>query len=66
MGHFTKDVNVKIAGYQQQKIVKITGEVVNASATDALSKNEIKKLDDVKKVKIEEKNGKAETKVKKS
>jgi hypothetical protein len=66
MGHFTKDVNVKIAGYQQQKIVKITGEVVNASATDALSKNEIKKLDDVKKVKIEEKNGKTETKVKKS
>ena len=66
MGHFTKDVNVKIAGYQQQKIVKITGEVVNASATDALSKNGTKKLDDVKKVKIEEKNGKTETKVKKS
>ncbi|HYK57428.1 MAG TPA: DUF1573 domain-containing protein, partial [Flavisolibacter sp.] len=25
MGHFDKDVNVKIAGYQEQKIVKITG-----------------------------------------
>ncbi len=64
MGHFDKDVNVKIAGYQQQKVVKITGEVVDATAIEALSKNDAKK-DDVKKVKIEQKNGKTETKVKK-
>ena len=65
MGHFEKDVNVKIAGYQQQKIVKITGEVVDAAAYDALSKAGATKADDVKKVKVEEKNGKVETKVKK-
>jgi hypothetical protein len=67
MGHFTKDVNVKIAGVAQQKVIKITGEVVDASAYDALSKNETKKLDDVKKVKVkvDEKSGKTETKVKK-
>jgi hypothetical protein len=65
MGHFEKDVNVKIAGYQQQKIVKITGEVVDAAAFDALSKAGATKADDVKKVKVEEKNGKVETKVKK-
>jgi hypothetical protein len=65
MGHFEKDVNVKIAGYQQQKIVKITGEVVDEAAFDALSKAGATKADDVKKVKVEEKNGKVETKVKK-
>jgi hypothetical protein len=65
VGHFEKDVNVKIAGYQEQKIVKITGEVVDASASAALSKTSPKKADEVKKVKIEEKNGKTETKVKK-
>lgn len=65
MGRFTKDVNVKVAGIAQQKVVKITGEVVDANAYDALSKTETKKLDDVKKVKVEDKNGKTETKVKK-
>lgn len=60
MGHFDKDVNVKIAGYQEQKIVKITGEVVDASAISAVSKK-----DEVKKVKVEQKDGKTETKVKK-
>ncbi|HEU4634481.1 MAG TPA: DUF1573 domain-containing protein [Flavisolibacter sp.] len=65
MGHFTKDVNVKIAGIAQQKVVKITGEVVDATAFDALSKTGTKKLDEVKKVKVEDKNGKTETKVKK-
>lgn len=64
MGHFTKDVNVKIAGIPQQKIIKITGEVVDANAYDALSKND-KKSDAVKKVKIESKDGKTEAKVKK-
>ncbi len=70
MGHFEKDVNVKIAGVQDAKIVKITGEVVDGNAVDATAKNEVKKAeqpvkkaDEVKKVKVE--NGKTETKVKK-
>jgi hypothetical protein len=65
MGHFEKDVNVKIAGYQQQKIVKITGEVVDANSSDAVSKNDAANPNDTKKVKVETKNGKTETKVKK-
>jgi hypothetical protein len=65
MGHFEKDVNVKIAGYQQQKIVKITGEVVDANSADAVSKNDAANPNDTKKVKVETKNGKTETKVKK-
>src|SRR5215203_5496619 len=64
-GHFEKDVNVKIAGVQDTKIVKITGEVVDGNATQAAAKNEVKKADDVKKTKVEEKSGKTETKVKK-
>jgi hypothetical protein len=43
MGHFTKDVNVKIAGYTEQKVVKITGEVVDANAVDATAKSAEKK-----------------------
>src|SRR5215218_2632274 len=47
MGHFEKDVNVKIAGFTNQKVVRITGEVVDANAVDAVSKNEEKKIDKV-------------------
>ncbi len=62
MGQFDKDVNVKIAGYQEQKILKITGEVVDASAYEALTKNESKKSDEKK---AEQKSGKTEAKAKK-
>ena len=65
MGHFTKPVNIKIAGVPEHKVINITGEVVDANAVNALSKNEAKK-EEVKKVKIETKNGKTETKIKKS
>lgn len=34
MGFFTKDVNIKLAGVDAAKVIKITGEVV---ATDAIS-----------------------------
>ena len=33
MGHFSKDVNIKLAGVDAAKVIKITGEVV---ATDAI------------------------------
>lgn len=49
MGHFEKAVNVKIAGYQQPKIVNITGEVVDASAYDAYTKtDDYKKAEEMK------------------
>ena len=34
MGHFEKDVNIKLAGISETKIVKITGEVVEANSVD--------------------------------
>ena len=37
-GHFEKDVTIKIAGAQDTKVIKITGEVVDAAAFEALSK----------------------------
>ena len=35
MGRFEKDVNIKLAGVTDAKIVKITGEVVDAASVDA-------------------------------
>ena len=40
MGRFEKDVNIKIAGVDQPLLVKITGEVLDASAYDAYTKTE--------------------------
>ena len=40
MGSFTKDVNIKLAGVDAVKIIKITGEVVPQDAIDALSKSQ--------------------------
>lgn len=42
MGHFDKDVNIKIAGVEIPKVVKISGEVITAEAYDALSKEKEK------------------------
>lgn len=63
VGHFDKDVNIKVAGIPQAKVIKITGEVVtgNATAAAAVAKTEAKTTTD-KKIKVE-KNGK-EVKVK--
>ncbi len=38
MNHFEKDVYVKIAGVSQPKVLKITGEVLEAKAYDAYVK----------------------------
>lgn len=61
MGHFDKVVNIKVAGYQEPKTVNITGEVVDAAAYDALSKNGAKKVEETK-VKEEVKSAKADNK----
>ncbi len=45
MGHFDKDVTLKLAGVQEPKIIKITGEVMEANAFTAYSKSdEYKKM----------------------
>lgn len=51
MGQFTKPVNIKIAGYQQPKIVNITGEVVDATAYDAYTKTDEYKKAEIEKAK---------------
>jgi hypothetical protein len=56
MGHFDKVVNIKIAGFQEAKTVNITGEVVDAAAADALSKNDAKKAEEAKPAKEESKS----------
>ena len=38
MGTFTKDITVKLAGVQDTKILKITGEVLDAAAYDTFVK----------------------------
>ncbi|HLG40607.1 MAG TPA: DUF1573 domain-containing protein [Chitinophagaceae bacterium] len=39
VGNFTKDVHIKLAGVAQEKIVKITGEVVAAEAPKEIKAN---------------------------
>lgn len=49
MNHFEKPVNVKIVGYQQPKVVTITGDVLEATAYDAYVKtDEFKKAEAAK------------------
>lgn len=49
MGHFEKDVYVKLSGVQDTKIIKITGEVVDAAAFDAYTKtDEFKKAEKIR------------------
>ena len=38
MGHFEKEVSVKLAGVQEPLVIKITGEVVDAPTYDAYTK----------------------------
>jgi hypothetical protein len=42
MGGFTKDVSIKLAGIQEPKVVKITGEVLDANAYEAYAKESAK------------------------
>ncbi len=53
MGKFDKDVSVKLAGVQEPLIVKITGEVIDASAFDTYTKtDEYKKEQKVRTAKL--------------
>jgi hypothetical protein len=51
MGGFTKDVSIKLAGIQDPKVVKITGEVLDATAYEAYAKESAKAKAAVKKTK---------------
>jgi hypothetical protein len=40
MGHFDKDVSIKLAGVNDIKVVKITGEVLDANSFEAYTKTD--------------------------
>jgi len=42
LNHFEKDVYIKLAGIEQPKTIKITGEVLDAAAYDAYAKTKAK------------------------
>ena len=42
LNHFEKDVYIKLAGIEQPKTIKITGEVLDAAAYDAYAKTKTK------------------------
>jgi hypothetical protein len=42
LNHFEKDVYIKLAGIEQPKTIKITGEVLDAAAYDAYAKSKAK------------------------
>lgn len=42
MGHFEKQVNIKLAGVNEPKVVTITGEVVDANSAGATAVTEVK------------------------
>jgi hypothetical protein len=54
MGRFEKDVNIKLAGIPDAKIVKITGEVVDAAGTNSISKNDVQVKEAPKVVEVSE------------
>jgi hypothetical protein len=43
LNHFEKDVYIKLAGIEQPKTIKITGEVLDAAAYDAYAKGKTDK-----------------------
>ncbi len=61
MNHFEKDVYIKLAGVQQPKTVKITGEVLDPTAYEAYVKS-----DEFKKAKTEGDKGFKKVKAKNS
>lgn len=65
-GHFEKDVNIKVSGVAETKVIKITGEVLDATAYDAYAKtDEFKKAEKARLAK-EAKETKANKKAKAS
>lgn len=66
MGHFEKDVTIKISGVPETKVIKITGEVLDATAYEAYTKtDEFKKAEKARLAK-EAKDAKDSKKVKKT
>jgi hypothetical protein len=54
MGHFDKDVSVKLAGVQEPMVVKITGEVVDQKSYDEYTKShDFKKAEKARLAKLE-------------
>ena len=45
MGHFDKTVSIKVAGFQDPKIINITGVVIDGNGVDALAANQVKKVE---------------------
>jgi hypothetical protein len=64
MGRFEKDVNIKLVGVTETKIVKITGEVVESAPSNELTKTQVKAAPKVAEVTAAEKT-KTKTKTKK-
>jgi len=66
MNHFEKDVFVKVAGLSEPKVLKITGEVLEAAAYDAYVKENGKTLQKGPEEKVKVKTEAGKTKVKTS
>lgn len=67
MGHFEKQVNIKLAGVNEPKVITITGEVVDANSVAATSKTEVKASTPVATAAVSTKTSvKTKTKTKKS
>ncbi len=67
MGHFEKDVNIKLAGVNEAKVIKITGEVLETKAFDEYTKTDEYKKAEKARLAQEAKDAKASKKdVKKS
>jgi hypothetical protein len=62
MGHFDKVVNLKLAGVQEPKVIKITGEVLDNNAYEAYQKTDEFKKDQKDRLQQEAKDAKADKK----
>ncbi|MBD0331619.1 MAG: DUF1573 domain-containing protein [Chitinophagaceae bacterium] len=62
MNHFEKDVFIKVSGVPQTKVVKITGDVMDATAYDAYMKD-VKAQDDKKTTEVKAKTDNTKVKV---
>lgn len=65
MGHFDKDVTIKLAGVQEPKVIKITGDVLDANAFTAFVKTDEYKKSQKEKAIREAKESKENKKVSK-
>jgi hypothetical protein len=63
---FTKDVNIKLAGVQETKLIRISGEVLSTEAFDAYTKTDEYKKAEVESAKQAKADAKADKKSKKN